>query len=549
MVTENKHKQSVELSHSDLTRLSTRQLDERLEAFFRDPDDSVSGELVRELVNELQVHQNQLEKQTIELQEAQRLLEESRNRYAELYDSAPVSYVTFDSAGYIQEINLAGASLLGQERASLLGKPFQRWLRQDDTRAFLNHLNAAGQSRAVVHLELQIQIPNQSYLEVRLESVASNRSVNNKPLFHTTITHIYSRREADRVIKHQDRQLRLLSDAIPTFIAYVNREERLTIVNRAYELWFKAPREQIQGKTIREVAGEKIYAEIAGYVRAALEGKPISFEVTYPVVEGDERLLSVSYIPDFSERGDVLGYFSMARDVTMQRKHEAMDKMRMLEMARVARINTMGEMVAELAHELNQPLAAISIYSDAVKRMLDRDSLDIPDIRNALNEIRLQARRAGDVINALVEEVMNLITVEARWHNVKITLELGEAIPPIEVDRILIEQVILNLTRNAIEAMDAIEKTKRWLVIRTALSKHNEIELSIDDNGPGIPKAEMDKIFEPYYTLKEHGMGLGLGISRSIIRAHHGRLWGIPNEHGGTIFTFTLPCQDEDEAA
>jgi len=376
-------------------------------------------------------------------------------------------------------------------------------------------------------------------------------------------------RHTRQEVQLQGRKLRLLSDAMPTFIGYVNTDERHEFVNKVYEEWFQMSREEILGKSVRELIGEKSYAEIQPHIHSALAGKTVRFEVTYPPDQENERQFDVSYIPDFANNGTVLGYFTLGQDVTEIRQREALDKMHMLESARVARINTMGEMVAELAHELNQPLAAIAIYSDAASRMLGKETTSIQDMQKALNEIRLQSMRAGDVIsrlrefvskrelqfetyqiNRLVEEVMKLIAVEARWHRVEVLLELDDDIPKINVDRILIEQVVLNLARNAIEAMETIEPEKRQLIIRTSQGAYSEIEISIEDNGPGIPVEELAKIFEPFHTSKPHGMGMGLAISRSIIKAHHGRLWAIPNEHGGTTFTIILlhePEADEPE--
>jgi len=384
-------------------------------------------------------------------------------------------------------------------------------------------------------------------------------------LLHELIDEVQDR-HTKQESKLQGRQLRLLSDAMPTFIGYVNTEERHEFVNKVYVEWFQIPREQILGKSVRDLIGENSYAEIEPYIRSALAGEAVRFEVTYPPGEENKRQFDVSYIPDFADDGTVLGYFTLGQDVTEIRQREALEILHMQEWARVARINTMGEMVAELAHELNQPLAAIKIYSDAVTRMLGKETTNVHDIQNALNEIRLQARRAGDVIsrlrefvskrelqpetvqlNSLIKEVLNLITVESRWHNVEVKLELDENIPEIIVDRILIEQVLLNLTRNAVEAMEAIDRDKRLMVIRTALGKYNEIEISVEDNGPGIPGEELEKIFEPFYTSKTHGMGMGLAICRSIIKAHHGRLWAIPNEHGGTTFTIILLYSPETD--
>jgi two-component system sensor kinase FixL len=557
------------ISQTDLKDLSFAELQDRLDAYSARGDTSSQQQRVTELLHELQVHQIELEMQNRDLQESQQQLEEARDRYADLYDFAPVCYITFDAVGCIREINLTGTAMLGQERTRLLGKPFSLWLTREARLAFFRHLREAQQGNQVVTRELQLRFAKGQCLDVRLETVRASEAIDNKPAYRSVIIDITARKQAEREIQHQAQQLRLITDAIPILIAYVDSQERHQFANKAYAGWFQRSCEGIVGRTVRDVVGEQVYPKIADSIRIALAGTPVNFELSMRNQDGVDRDISASYLPDFAGDGTVLGYFALIQDVTDVRKHELLDKMHLLETAHVARINTMGEMVAEIAHELNQPLSAITIYSDAVSRMLQKDNANPGEMLNALNEIRLQAGRASEVIsrlrefvtkrelqaeqtqiNTLVEEVMNLISVEARWYGAEVKLELGQAIPPVTVDRILIEQVILNLTRNAIEAMEAIEPAKRQLLIKTDLGNHNAIELAVEDCGPGMTIAEIEKIFEPFYTSKPHGMGLGLSISRSIIKAHHGRLWAIPNECGGTTFTFTLPYSQritEDE--
>lgn len=555
-----------EFVHADLKNLTSAQLQRRLEAYCAHEDAPSQQQLVQELLHELQVQQIELELQNRQLQESQRLLEEARDRYADLYNLAPVSYVTFDAAGCIQEINQTGTVLLGQERERLLGKPFGLWLSKDAEPIFFRHLQEACEGHEVVRVELQLSLLNSQNKDVRLETIASSHLINNKPACRSVIIDISQRKKAQWEIEHQAQQIRLITDAIPALIAYVDRHEHFQFANKAYAAWIKKPQDKVVGMKVEEAVGPLIFPYIAEYVRLALSGKQVSFEFTLEYPDNTEQDINAHYIPDVAEDGSVLGYFIINRDVTELRLHEALDKMHLLETAHVARINTMGEMVAELAHELNQPLAAITIYSDAVNRMLGKETPNIPEIQNALGEIRLQAGRAGEVIrrlrefvskreihneqiqiNILIKDVMNLISVEARWYETEVKLELGEAILPVMVDRILIEQVILNLTRNAIEAMCAIDQNKRRLTLKTSRGAHNEVILAVGDTGPGLTVAEIDKIFEPFYTTKVHGMGMGLAISRSIIKAHHGRLWAIPNEYGGTTFTFTLPYQSMKE--
>lgn len=547
-----------------LKQLTTAELQQWLEAYRERAESAMQQDRTEALLDQLQAQQIALELQDRELQDSRRQLEEARDRFTELYDTAPVSCIFFDSTGCIRNINLAGASMLGYERSHLLGKSFCQYLTKSSQPEFIDHLKDVSQTKQVMARNLQLKVARGEPLDVRLESIVNSNLIDGQPTCRSVVIDVSLCKPVEQDITYQAQQLRLITDAIPAYIAYVDRQERYQFTNKAYESWFQPALGKIVGRTVREVIGEEAYERVAHYIHQALAGVHVKFDVSAQHPDGSTIDVNVNYIPDFASDGSVLGYFVVNQNITEIRQRETMVNLHMLETARIARINTMGEMVAELAHELNQPLAAITIYSDAVSRMLQKSRLDIPEMQKALNEIRFQAERAGEVIrrlrefvskrellsekiqlSLLVQEVMNLISVEARWYDTKIKLELAEAIPLVEVDRILIEQVILNLARNAIEAMAAVAPDKRQLVIKTAFASHDEVELVVEDSGPGIQAEEIEKIFEPFYTSKAHGMGMGLAISRSIIKAHQGRLWAVPNEYGGTTFTFTLPQQQD----
>lgn len=139
---------------------------------------------------------------------------------------------------------------------------------------------------------------------------------------------------------------------------------------------------------------------------------------------------------------------------------------------------------------------------------------------------------------------MQLLEVELRTHQVKLTVNLAVNVPPVKLDRILIEQVILNLSRNAIEAMDEVNEQERELKITTFYGKISEVEVNVEDTGPGISNQQIKQIFEPFHTTRQKGMGMGLTISQSIIEAHQGHLWAVENNRRGTIFSFTLPLSE-----
>jgi len=247
-------------------------------------------------------------------------------------------------------------------------------------------------------------------------------------------------------------------------------------------------------------------------------------------------------------------------DVTERRLAEEQARQRQAELAHVARLSTFGEMTTTLAHELNQPLGAIANYSQACWRTLKANT-DAPEMLfSALEQITAQARRAGEIvrrlrmfvrksdgmrrptdINALVTETLQFIETDTRERRVQLQLDLATALPVVHVDAVQVQQVLLNLIRNAIEAMNGVSRDARTLIICTQLASESSLRLRVRDTGPGLDEVAMQRVFESFYTTKPHGVGMGLSISRSIVETHGGRIWVEAPADGGVEFNFTLP--------
>jgi len=230
------------------------------------------------------------------------------------------------------------------------------------------------------------------------------------------------------------------------------------------------------------------------------------------------------------------------------------------EIARIARITTMGELAASIAHELNQPLGSIVMSGDACLRWLAAEPPDLGEARQAVEAIIRDGTRASSVlvrtrgllrrgervrerldINEVIREVIALMDGELRRNGASLRTEMPRELPPVVVDRVLLQQVILNLVMNAIEAMRAVSDRARVLCIRTQEQHSGSIVVFVEDSGVGIDPEHLSRMFEAFYTTKVQGIGMGLTISRSIIEAHGGRLWAVANDERGSTFCFTLP--------
>jgi two-component system, LuxR family, sensor kinase FixL len=255
------------------------------------------------------------------------------------------------------------------------------------------------------------------------------------------------------------------------------------------------------------------------------------------------------------------------RDLTYRQKTEARLQELQSEIVQMSRLTALGELASTLAHELNQPLSAIASYLRGSRRLLDAgNNEELGAVRDAMNQAADQALRAGQIIKRmrefvargdsdrtvenlrkLVEEASALALVGVKEHNIHVTHNLDSEAGFALVDRIQIQQVLLNLIRNAIEAMQ--EVSRRELVIATKLRDDGMAEISVADTGPGIAPEVAAQLFQPFFTTKRHGTGVGLSISRTIVEAHGGRLWVEPNPGGGALFRFTLRAVTEEALA
>ena len=253
----------------------------------------------------------------------------------------------------------------------------------------------------------------------------------------------------------------------------------------------------------------------------------------------------------------------VARDITERRKHEEDSRVQQEKIQITSRLTTMGEMASSLAHELNQPLTAISNYSMGAVAMVNAGQTDPDKLLPALEKAAAQAQRAGKIISrirdfvkrseprrqavdikTIVDNAVSLAEIDARKRGIDIDLQLPADLPKVLADPILIEQVLLNLIKNGLEAMD--QSPEHILTVEVS-RHHNTMQVAVIDAGHGV--SDTDRLFEPFFSTKSEGLGMGLNICRTIIESHHGQLWATNNtEHasGGTTFRFTLPCAPID---
>lgn len=345
-------------------------------------------------------------------------------------------------------------------------------------------------------------------------------------------------------------------DNVPVLVAYVDAEQRYRFNNMAYERFFGLNPKNIYGKTMLELLGDAAYPALRPYIEQALAGKQVAFERQLAYAGTDMRDMVFSYLPDISPQGEVRGFYVVVTDISLVKESERRERQHMLELAHVSRLASMGEMATEIAHEINQPLAAIAMYSAAGLRTL-KGGDDRGQISTWLEAINTQAKRASEIVrrvrrfvqkgepqfgpvdlNLIARETVALVDHEARSQKVEIVMDLSEGLPPVQGEHVLLEQVVFNLVRNA---MDVVlpQSGERRVTLRTSFDAQR-VYLEVSDTGPGVDPALGDLIFDSFVTSKQEGLGMGLTISRSIIEAHASTLRYALNPGGGSTFMFSL---------
>ncbi|HEY4030688.1 MAG TPA: ATP-binding protein [Caulobacteraceae bacterium] len=285
------------------------------------------------------------------------------------------------------------------------------------------------------------------------------------------------------------------------------------------------------------------------------------------VHKSDGRWMWIESMPSAvrNDEGKIVGVLSVCRDVSARMEAETTLREVRAEMARAARISALGAFSASLAHEINQPLGALVINSDVARRLLETDQPDLAKVSRAIERSARDARRASDIVarmrslttrrpaeaadfnlNEAISEILALSRGELQRWNVSVETALSPDTVVVHGDRVQIQQVMLNLVQNAIEAMHDTPEAERRLRVRSTLADNGEALVEVEDRGPGLDPQTSEAIFGHLYTTKEGGTGLGLAISKSIIESHGGRIWAEAAPPYGALFKFCLPLQPDD---
>ena len=534
----------------------------------------VASELDQQVVQrtaELAAANEELKKELAErelvqerLHQEEKELKHSEARKAAILESALDCILTIDHEGCITEFNPAAEHTFGYRRDEVLGMPLANViiplsLREKHRLGFAHYLDT-GEAR-VLGKRIETMAVRADGSEFPVELAITRVPLEGPPTFTGYLRDITERKRAEHELRRSEA---FLAEAqhlsrIGSFSWRVSTDE-ITWSDQLYRIFQIDRDEQVTFETI----GTRIHPEDLPIFqehieRSRRERSDVQIEFRLQMPDG-----AVKYVHVAAHTRGGHEYIGAVQDVTERRAaEEALSKARS-DLAHVARATSLGVLTASIAHEVNQPLSGIVTNASTCLRML---AADPPNVDGALETARRTIRdgnRASEVItrlralygkkeptiesmdlNEAAREVIALSLSELQRSRVILRQELADDLPLVTGDRVQLQQVILNLLRNAADAMSTIDDRPRDLLIRTEQDDKDRVRLSVRDIGIGFEPQAAGKLFEAFYTTKNEGMGIGLSVSRSIIERHRGRLWATPNDGPGVTFSFSIPCGPE----
>jgi PAS domain S-box-containing protein len=500
-----------------------------------------------------------------ERKRAEQELRRSEARKAAILDSALECIVTIDDEGCITEFNPAAERTFGYRRDEVLGRRLADViippaLRERHRQGLTRYL-ATGEAR-VLGRRIEMTALRADGSEFPVELAITRIPLDGPPSFTGYLRDITERKQAEEELRRSAAFLaegQLLS-RVGSFSWRVATDEIM-----CSEQWYRIFEIDRDVRVSFEVIATRVHPDdVSAFKEQVERSRRDSSDVQLEIrLQMPDR--TVKYIHVVAHCRDDNGqreYIGAVQDVTRRRlSEEALAKVRS-ELAYVARATSLGVLTASIAHEVNQPLAGIITNASTCLRMLGADPPDVDGARETARRTIRDGNLASDVmtrlralfskkefslesvdLNEATREVIALSLSDLQRHRVILQSELADDLPTITGDRIQLQQVILNLLRNASEAMVDVHDRPRQLLITTKLEDADHVRLTVRDTGMGLPPESLDSLFDAFYTTKSGGMGIGLFVSRSIVERHQGRLWAEPNDGSGATFSFSIPFQ------
>jgi len=498
-------------------------------------------------------------------QRAEAALTESERRFMVMFEHAPIGMGLVDGEGRVVTANRALCEMLGYTARELAKLPFSAYTHPDDVAPSLALAEAIKSgSRSRDSLEKRYLRKDGTTMWGRV-SLTPFPAGDDARMTICAVENIDVRRRMEQDLRESEENFRAMAENIrEVFWVGTPDSSRLLYVSPAFEEIFCQPVAELYQDPLAFL--KRVHPDDLERVSAAMADLPRGINETYRVLRPDAtvRWVQARSFPVHGDDGVLRRVVGIAIDITEGREAEASERRHQAELARVARLTTLGEVASGMAHELNQPLFAITNYARGSARMLANGSA-AKDLHDTLEKIAVQAERASEVIDHLrdlargegirmnPERLNDVVSTAVRLavgdsqQVAPVRMTLAEDLPLVAADRVQLEQVVINLVRNGIEALP--KGSGGVVTICTALGTDGHPRVTVTDTGTGIEAVARNELFEPFFTTKAGGMGMGLAISRTIIQAHRGQIWGRNNTQGAE-FGFSLPvlgAQDDGE--
>lgn len=485
-------------------------------------------------------------------------------RFRQVVESTPSGLLIIDSAGSIMLANRSAEQIFGRPRGALQSESIYTLLpahlRVPDGRTLAQFIGAPEAQGAV---RLELPGPRRNGIEVDLQ-IGLDRIENvNESTILVTLVDISERKWAERLVVREREFLRQVIDINPNLIFVKDGDGRFLLVNQAVADLYGMTVETLTGKLEADLRSRAEDVELLRRtdreVLSTMQARVIDEERVTDAA-GDEHWLQTIKRPILAEDGSAFLVLGTSIDITARKLNELEIARQRDELAHLSRVKMLGELSGSLAHELNQPLTAILSNAQAAQRFIAQEVPDLGEVREILQDIVSDDKRAGDIIqglrallkkgefrrdsldlNEVVFEVLKLMHSDLLNAGVEVVTELADALPLVQGDRVQLQQILINLMVNGCEAMSELREADRKLVIATSLSADGGVCVRVSDRGRGVPPGDLDRVFEPFVTSKTEGLGMGLAVCRNIVAAHKGGLWASNNVAGGASFFFTLP--------
>ena len=486
--------------------------------------------------------------------------------WRQIVDNIPGLVVTTAAGGEVEFLNRQTLEYFGRTREELKDWALIGAVHPGDLPRVIGERKKSIETGQPYEIEHRCRRADGVYRWFQVRGLPVRGAENKIIAWYLLLADIDDRKRAEEALRERELNLRQITETIPEMLWSSTPEGSIDYCNgRLLEFTGFASAELVGTNWIKVLHPDDVERAVKAWSHCVKTGDPYRVEVrTFHASDDTYRWCITRALPLVDSEGRIVKWHGTVVDMHDWKVAQEELRSTQAELAKMMRVMTLNVLTASIAHEINQPLASLITNASISLRRLNDDPPNVDGARETVQRTIRDANRASDVVtrlralfskkeftletfdlNEITREVIALSSSELQDNRVILQLELAADLPLVTGDRVQLQQVTINLLNNASDAMVGIEDRPRHLLVRTQQDGDNQVRLSVRDAGCGVNPKEFDRLFEPFYTTKGSGMGIGLSISRSIIERHRGRLWAEPNDGPGTTFSFSIPCSPD----